>query len=174
MQNDYDRAAKLVPLRVAAGAYGVSKEALRRRIHRGELEHRTDNHGRLLVPLPANVVEEVDTKVPPKRRQPDAEDVPTVAALRRELATTREQVVRLEERLGFAEELKAELRRQVEQARADLERERRRADESERRQAELDRRLDEVLRHLGELREERRRPWPGLRAWWRRLVEGGG
>jgi hypothetical protein len=71
------------------------------------------------------------------------------------------------------EELKEAFRERVEELRAELARERQAREESERRRGEDDRRLDEVLRQIGELRAERR-PWPGLRAWWRRLIEGEG
>ena len=84
--------------------------------------------------------------------------------------------------------MEAELRRQVEAIQAaarecalelcaELERERRAREEAEPRRIEDDRRYDEVLRQIADLREDRRperRPWPGLRAWWRRVWEGEG
>jgi hypothetical protein len=57
---------------------------------------------------------------------------------------------------------------------ARLAREDARREAAEARLAEWDRRLDDVLHQLAKLREERqrRRPWPGLVAWARRIVYG--
>ena len=45
-----------VPLRDAAKALGVSKETVRQRFKAGALDGRRDNHGRILVALPADLV----------------------------------------------------------------------------------------------------------------------
>lgn len=143
---------------------GLHPDTLRKQIRKGEREGRKDNHGRWLV--------RIDPDEPGLLPGPARSEAhPGHPDLARALAERDVHIARLEERLAAVDELKAELRRMVDQARADVERERRRAEETERRQAEQDRRLDDVLR---ELREERRRPWPGLRRWWRRVWEGEG
>ncbi len=151
----------------AARALGITEQAVRRRVERGRLDTKRETQGnrvRTLVAVPVPTVEQ-----------------PREDMVANQVAQLREQVARMEERLAAvaearrqAEELTAAFRRQADQARADLERERQARESSERRQAEQDRRLDDVLRQLGELSEERHRPWPGLRRWFVRLWEGDG
>jgi septal ring factor EnvC (AmiA/AmiB activator) len=138
----------------AARRLGVTPQAVRARIKRGSLESRPDNKGNLLV----LVSESADN--PPATRE-------------EAVATLREQVARLEERRAADEEIKAALRERVEELKGERDAERRRAEQAEIRHAELDAQLEAILRQLNKL-EERRRPWPGLKVWWRRFWEGEG
>ncbi len=170
-----------LPIPDAARRLRVTPQAIRGRIGRGTLEAREERRGnraRTLVRLPANVPEPAAEAVSEGAPEPIPERDDMVAGLREHVVRLEEQLAAAErvaaERARFEEEVRAELRRTVEQQRADLDRERHRAEEAERRQADQDRRLDEALRRLGELQEQaRRQPWPGLRRWWRRFVEGG-
>ena len=56
-QND----RRWVPLRDAAKALGVSKETVRQRFKAKALDGRRDNHGRILVALPADLVATLST-----------------------------------------------------------------------------------------------------------------
>jgi predicted HTH domain antitoxin len=153
-----------IPLPKAAQILGLTPEAVRQRVKRGELEGFRDNRGRWQVVLGESNQQRLAT---------DSANADEIGTLRVEVARWQERAdglgKRLEDRDREIAEIKAELRRQVEQLRADLDHERQRAEEAERRQAERDRQVDEVLRQLSE-----RRPWPGFKAWWRRVWEGEG
>ena len=98
----------------AARRLGCSERAVRKRVERGRLEVRREREGnrvRTLVRIPGAV--HAAGPVAERAADPGAEPVTEL----------RERAARLEERLAAAEGVKAELRRQVEQARADLERE---------------------------------------------------
>ena len=71
------------------------------------------------------------------------------------LLALREQVARLEERVAAAESVKGELRRELDEVK------------------ERERRLLALVERLTAERRPARRPWPGIRAWWRWLIEGG-
>jgi chromosome segregation ATPase len=71
-------------------------------------------------------------------------------------ATLRERVARLEERLANADALRARVEGELAEVKA-----------------ERDRLLALVERLAAERRPEHR-PWPGLKAWWRRVWEGEG
>jgi chromosome segregation ATPase len=85
----------------------------------------------------------------PATTPPDSRD--------QEFLALREQVARLEERVVAAEAAKGELRRELGEVK-----------DRERRLLAM---LDEAL---AERREPERRPWPGLKAWWRRVWAGEG
>lgn len=164
-------------LRDAAPALGLERDTLRKQLARGERQGRRDNRGRWLVLMPAHTSMAART-VPGSVREASRIDAgtgtddagkaaPDVTA---RLAERDVRIARLEERLAAAEEIRAELRRQVEELRERLAREDERRDAAERRQAEQDARLGDVLRELRAKRQHR--PWPGLRRWWRRVIEG--
>jgi hypothetical protein len=128
-----------MPLPKAARLLGLTPEAVRQRIKRGEIEGFRDNRGRWQVRLGES------------DQQPLASGLPNVA----ELA----------------------------EAKADLARWQERADQLGKRLADRDRELAEVKverdRLLAMLDEalaapRKRRPWPGLKAWWRRVWAGQG
>ncbi len=133
---------------------GLSADALRKQIRRGRCRYqvRRDNTGQwsILVPDSAGTV-----------RADDGPGVPDSAAL---LAERDLRIARLEERVSAAAVMEAELRDQVAALRAELHR--------ETTQALVER--DRLLALLEQLAAERRqrRPWPGLRRWWRRVIEG--
>jgi hypothetical protein len=158
---------------------GLHPDTLRRQVRRGQREGRKDNLGRWLVRVDPDESGRIDPGT--RADGPDTTDRahPDQARVAPGLGPDmpgqlREQVARLEERLAAAEAIRAELRERMAELRANLESERQRAEAAERRQAEQDRRLDDMLRQLAELRDERqrRRPWPGLIAWARRIVYG--
>ncbi len=160
---------KALTLAEAAQLTGLSEEALRQRYRRHKLEGYKANDGKLRVYIDPDGPLERSADRP--AGQP-IEQPTELSDLRARLAVAEALRDAHADRIG---ELKAELDRErtrQEELKADLDRERQRAEEAERRQADQARRLDEILRELGELREERRRPWPGLRRWWRRLVYG--
>jgi hypothetical protein len=158
-----------LPLDDARARLGLHPDTLRRQIRKGQREGRKDNHGRWLVLVRADpdLPGRIDPGAPGRRDPDHARAHPDTSG------QLREQVARLEERLAATEDIKAELRRQVQELRERLAREDERREAAEARQAERDRQMDELLRRLGDLRPERR-PWPGLRAWWRRVIEGEG
>jgi hypothetical protein len=136
-----------VSISEAARVLEITRQAVQRRIGRGTLETRTEgtgNRSRLLVRVPP----------PPQEpgRQPVRQPSPATGA-------ADVQIARLEERLAAAEESRAELRRELAEVKAALEVERER--------------VDGLLSLLAERRPERR-PWPGLKAWWRRVWAGEG
>lgn len=156
-------------VREAAAALGITESAVRKRVEKGTLESRPGNDGRARV-----LVAERSATAPGTLPETSAPGAGEVAELRERVAEFREQVARLEERLAAEEAIKAALRQRVEQLHADRDRERaemKAALERERALAEAEReRVDRLLAALADRRE--RRPWPGLRAWWRRFVEG--
>ena len=160
----------------AAYLLGVTPDALRSRLRRRTLEGYRDNLGRWRVVLP-DTMERDDDGRPTAVRQPSARALPTVADSREDrdevIAELTDELAEMRTRAAVAETLRDEYRTRIDVLKDALERERRRADAAEQSRAEQDRRLDEFLHRLSELHEEvRRRPWPGLRTWWRRLWEG--
>ena len=157
-----DRGRTWCSIAEAARLLGISERAVRKRIDAGRLETRREAIGnqvrtRVAVPSPG-----------PGAAPGAATGVEPGAAEVRDLMV---QLARLEERLAAAEAARADRDRELVELRAELERARALAE------TERDRLLTmiaELQRVLAEHRQPERRPWPGLRAWWRRLVEGEG
>ena len=152
----------------AARRLGVTPTAIRNRLDRGTLESRPHGNRGRLVRLPDGVRHGDDTGFDPQGLTGAARAAVTIARLEERLAAAmdaRRQV----------EVLRDTFHERVEELRAELARERQQREAVERTLAERDRLIDQALKELGELREERRRrPWPGLRAWWWRFIKGEG
>ena len=137
---------------------GLSADALRKQIRRGRCRYqvRRDNTGQWSILVP-----DADETV----RADSSPGVPDPSAL---LAERDVQLARLEERLAAAAVMEAELREQVAALRVELHR------EATQGLVERDRLLALLESALAERRAPARRPWPGLKAWWRRVWEGEG
>ena len=139
-------------LNEAARVTGLSAEALRARLRRGTLQGFRGNDGRLRV-----YIEPADRAAghPATAERPGGR--PAARPVERP-----GELTELHTRAAVAEALAAELRQRLEELRRDL--------------AEVKVERDRLLAMLDEALAERRerRPWPGLRAWWRRIIEGEG
>lgn len=156
-----------LPVANAARRLGVTEQAVRRRVRAGTIETKREvvgNRSRLLVRIDAPTTE-------PSPRENHLQEP--------ELVTLRGEVALLNQRVQHLEELLAEVRSERDGIRSELER---RLDEarSERRllqeahEAEVDRLLVVIEQLTAPEQRPQRRPWPGLRVWWRRLIEGEG
>jgi uncharacterized coiled-coil protein SlyX len=140
-------AGRWVGLAAAGRALGIAPETLRKRIRRGrcDLPHRMGNDGRWWLLVPDTPDGRPDGPTPPPLTVgANGPDTPDTAAL-----------ARLDERVSQQDRTIARLETDV----ADL-------------RAERDRLLALVEQLAAERREPERRPWPGVRRWWRRFVEG--
>ena len=124
----------------AAAQLNLSKDTVRRRIRRGELDAVRDNAGQWRVLLPMGTV------VVPKQRShghADWQAVPMHAPMQAYVDALVQQVADLQRRLDAAGAERARL-------------------------------IELVERLTAERTSPERRPWPGLRLWWRRMWEGEG
>ena len=156
-----DQAGRWLTLAAAGRALGLTPDTLRKQAKRGLRDARRDNHGRWLILVQPEDAgqepEEATWHVPAQRRtEPDGTGA-------------------LQARAAAAEALVGELRRRIDELAAELQREREehRAEASDLR-AERDRLLGifEALAAERRQPEPPRRPWPGLKAWIRRVWEG--
>ncbi len=129
-----------IPLPRAARLLGLTPEAVRQRVKRGEIEAFRDNRGRWQVRLGESDQQRLATPLP------SAEEL---AGTKAELARWQERADQLANRLADRDRELLEVK------------------------AERDRLLGLVEQLAAERRPERR-PWPGLKAWWRRVWEGEG
>ena len=156
--NDGGNGGVWVSIGEAARRLGISRQAVQGRLKRGTLETRMEtigNRQRLRVQLPQPLPQPAAPPVTQEATQPVA--LPVAAVPDAELLA----------RAAVAEALVAELREQVAALRAELHR------EATQGLVERDRLLALLESALAE-RRPARRPWPGLRRWWRRVWKGEG
>ena len=138
----------------AARLLGTTPDSVRAKLRRRSLEGYRDNDGRWRVLLPDGMGGGRDSR--PTEHTPSADATATVATVADShaelIAELRARIQSLERRL---DEAQAERRLQ-----------------QEAHEAEVDRLLTVVEQLSAERRAPERRPWPGLRRWWRRFVEG--
>ena len=131
----------------AATALDVRRDTIRRRISAGELQGERDNRGYWHVVLP-------------RHAEATIARAPAVVRAAAAPAHADELLAEVRARLGVLGQELDDVRRDRDHWRALAEAERER--------------VDKLLAALAERRQPARRPWPGLRAWWRRLIEGDG